>query len=217
MKNKKVLFAGAAVVLVVIFALAANFYKNYESERIGFLAQENASVFIRDHSPQYGNKDARVYLIEFLDPECESCRLFYPQVKSLLKEFGDKVKLVVRYAPFHRNSKIAIRALDGAKNQGKYWEALELLFKHQPEWGSHHNPQPEKIFEILPQLGLDMDRVRSDMKNPDIEKMIAQDIADLRKLNVRGTPTFFVNGKPVARFGIDALREAIQEAVKEAY
>ena len=217
MKNKKILFAGSAIILLGLFVFGAKFYKNYENKRIGFLAEENASLFIRDHSPQYGDDDAKVYLIEFLDPECESCRAFYPQVKALLKEFDGKVKLIVRYAAFHRNSKFAIRALEASRKQGKYWEALELLFKRQPSWGDHHNPQPELIFTILPGIGVDIDKLKADMKDPKLDEIIIQDASDLRQLKVRGTPTFFVNGKPLDRFGIEALREAIQREVTKAY
>lgn len=185
------MFSGSLVVLIGLFVFGANNYKNYESKRLGFLARENASLFIRDYSPQYGAGDAKVYLTEFLDPECESCRSFYPEVKNLLKDFEGKVKLVVRYAPFHRNSAMAIKALEASKNQGKYWEALELLFKYQPVWGSHHNPQPDLMFDYLPEIGIDVDKLKSDMKNPEFDKIIAQDLSDLKQLNVRGTPTFF--------------------------
>src|SRR5690606_28131327 len=120
--------------------------------------------FVREYSPRFGSENAKVILTEFLDPECESCRAFYPVVKSLLSEFGDKVQLVVRYAPFHQNSRVAIKALEAARFQGKYWESLELLFFHQPQWGDHHNPRPELIFEFLSQLGLNMEQLKSDME-----------------------------------------------------
>jgi protein-disulfide isomerase len=217
MKNKKILFAGVAIVLVGLFVLAKNLYKNYESKRLGFLAQENASLFIKDYSPQYGAEDAKVYIIEFLDPECESCREMYPQVKALLKEFDGKVKLIVRYAAFHRNSHIAIAALEASRKQGKYWEALELLFNYQPAWGDHHNPQPNLIFEYLPEIGIDIEKLKVDMKDPKIEEMIAQEMSDLGKLNIRQTPTFFVNGKRVESFGIGYLRDAIKEEVSKHY
>jgi len=217
MKNKKILFVSSAIILLGLFAFAANFYKNYENKRIGFLAEENSSLFVRDYSPQYGDDNAKVYLIEFLDPECESCRAFYPQVKALLKEFDGKVKLIVRYAAFHRNSKFAIRALEASRKQGKYWQALELLFKRQPSWGNHHNPQPKLIFTILPGIGVDIDKLKADMNDPKIEEMIAQEMSDLRQLNVRGTPTFFVNGRPLKKFGMDYLREAIKVEIGKVY
>jgi protein-disulfide isomerase len=197
--------------------IGASLFKKSQQERLSFLADENSEIFARDYSPRYGNEDAKVFLIEFLDPECESCRAFYPQVKTLLEEFKGKVQLVVRYAPFHNNSKIAIRALEAARLQGKYWEALELLFEKQPNWGDHHNPKPELIFSYLEELGLDMERIRTDMKSDKIEQMIVQDMTDLRTLDVRGTPTFFVNGKKLERFGIEPLRELLAKEVSLNY
>ena len=95
--------------------------------------------------------------MEFLDPECESCRELYPYVKQIMAKHKDRVRLVIRYAPFHPNSEFAIRILESLRLQGKYWEGLELLFEHQPEWGSHHNPKPELIWGLLPELGVDVD------------------------------------------------------------
>ena len=131
--------------------------------------------------------------------------------------FKGKVQLVVRYAPFHQNSQIAIRALEAARMQGKYWEALELLFEKQPEWGNHHNPRPELIFDFLQSLNLNMERLKKDMESPLITKMIEQDYEDLRILNVRGTPSFYVNGRPLLNFGIGPLTELVKEEVEKAY
>lgn len=217
MKNKKLILICSSLVLVAFFALAASMYKNYENKRLGFLSQENVQLFIRDYSPQYGNKDAKVYVTEFLDPECESCREVYSDVKKLLKDYEGKVKLVVRYAAFHQNSTIAISALEASRKQGKYWESLELLFKYQPSWGDHHNPQPNLIFEYLPQVGINIEQLKEDMKDIEIQKIIEQDNADLRELKVRGTPTFFVNGKPLEQFGLEYLKQAIDQEIKKYY
>ena len=214
MKNNKTLYIVSFIGLLIGFAIAMVVYQNYEKDKLSFLAQENAELFVRDYSPVYGDKNAKIYLVEFLDPECESCRAFYPQVKALLKEYPGKVQLVVRYAPFHKNSKIAIKALEAARMQGKYWEALELLFQFQPQWGDHHHPNPGLIFEYLPTLGLEMNKLKNDMLNPIIEKNLAQDISDLRALNVRGTPTFFVNGKPLKQFGVFGIKQLIEEELK---
>jgi len=217
MKNKKTLLILASFVIIGLFFLAKKIYNDSENERLGFLQTENASLFVRDYSPVYGDKNAKVFVVEFLDPECESCRLFYPQVKGLLKEFEGKAKLIVRYAPFHKNSQIAIRALEAARKQGKYWDSLELLFEKQPMWGDHHNPRPELIFEFLSTLSLDMKKLSDDMKSPDIEKIIKQDFSDLKELGVRQTPTFFINGKRLERFGLTYLRDAIKAEVEQVY
>jgi len=214
MKNKKLLIILSAFILIVIFFVGTKYYKSYEKKRLGFLATENASTFVRDYSPTMGSDDARIYLVEFLDPECESCGKFYPYVKNLMADYKGKIKLVVRYAPFHKNAKFVIKILEAARMQGKYWETLELVFRHLPEWGNHHNPKPELIWTYLPEIGLDVEKIKIDMNDPKIAKMIEQDISDGKKLGVRATPTFFVNGKPLKKFGPQYLKQAIESELK---
>lgn len=217
MKNKSYLFIGVGALLLGVFLLGVKFYKKSQQETSSFLAQNNAELFIRDHSPRLGSRDAKVFLVEFLDPECESCRQFYPRVKQILKKYEGKVQLIVRYAAFHGNSKIAIAALEAAKKQNKYWESLGLLFETQPQWGSHHNPQINLIFDYLPKVGVNIMKLKEDMKDSSIQDLIAKDMSDLRALGVRGTPTFFVNGKKPENYGIQALINLVDSEVKSFY
>lgn len=217
MKNKLVLITASVGLLLGVFVGGAIYYKTTESERLGFLVNENLKTFYPDHAPVYGAKDAKIVITEFLDPECESCRRFYPKVKDLLEMYKGKVKLVVRYAAFHQNSTHAIKVLEATRKQNKYWESLDLLFKYQPAWASHHHPQPQLVFKYLPEVGVDIEKLKNDMQDPEYEKIIAQDAADLETLKVRGTPTFFVNGQPLENFGIGYLYSAVAEQVKKYY
>lgn len=210
MKNKNILIVASAVLLIVLFAVGAYFYKKSVVKRLGFLATENASIFVREHSPQLGDDDAEIYVVEFLDPECESCAAAYPQVKKLLSDHEGQIKLVIRYKPLHKNSKFAIRILEAVRKQGKYWQTLELLFQQQPEWASHHDPKPHLIWGYLQGIGVDVEKVKTDMNDPRIDVMILQDIEDAKELGVRGTPTFFVNGKMPEAFGIESLRKTVE-------
>ncbi len=217
MKNKIAIFGASALALVILFILGARAYKKGQMEAYSFLAIGNSEVFVRAHSPIYGQKEAKVYITEFLDPECESCRRFYPEVKELLNKYQGKVQLAVRYATFHKNSELAVRALEAAKMQGKYWESLSLLFEKQPEWGNHQNPKPELIFVYLKELGLDIERLKTDMQRDEINKILMIDEQDMIKLGVRGTPTFFVNGRPLESFGMEFLEKAVNEEIDKLY
>ncbi|POB14770.1 disulfide bond formation protein DsbA [Halobacteriovorax sp. DA5] len=162
-----------------------------------------------------GPDNAKVVLVEFLDPECESCRAFSPYVKEIMNKYEGKVKLVVRYAAFHKNSAYAISILEAARKQGKYWETLDLLFKSQPAWGNHHNPRPDLIWNYLTTLDLDIDKIKSDMHDPKFMEWIRQDAEDGKALGVRGTPTFFINGKPLERFSYQQLELQIREELNK--
>lgn len=208
MKDKWIIVGVSAVLIAGAFWAGTYFIK---SEKAQTVAKQESAVFVRPHSPRMGVENAKVVVVEFFDPECESCRAVYPAVKEILKEFEGKTQLVLRYAPFHQNSLFAIKILEAARKQNRYWETLEVLFQSQPEWGSHHHPQPEKIWEFLPSIsGLDVERIRQDMNDPATFDLVELDKLDGKKLGVNGTPTFFVNGKPLENLGMDQLREAIR-------
>ncbi len=215
---KPVLFVVACVLFVVGFLFANSYYKDYQTDKYSFIAQENAQTFVRDHSQTLGSDDAKVYLIEFMDPACETCAAFTPFVKQMMAANPGKIKLVLRYAPFHDGADYFVTILEAAKKQGKYWETLDVMYKSQPEWASHHNPQPEKIWQFLPKVvGLNIEQLKKDMNDPAIAALIAQDIADAKTLDVRKTPGFFVNGKPLQTFGYRQLQELIQTGLNEQY
>jgi len=214
---KYIIFAFACLVLFLAFIFASTFYKDKQTEKFGFLAQENASVFVRDHSQTLGSDDAKVYLIEFMDPACETCAVFYPFVKQMMAENPGRIKLVLRYAPFHEGADYFVKILEAAKKQGKYWETLEVMYRSQGYWASHHNPQPEKIWQFLPMAGLDIERIKKDMNDPAIEQLIQQDLADAKTLNVQKTPGFFANGKPLQNFGYQQLQELVYSEIKANY
>ncbi len=211
MNKQKIIVLATSIVVIIGFVAGTFFYNSSQDKKDEIAAKEKESLFVRAHSPQMGPRNAPVQLVEFMDPECESCRMFHPFVKNLMKKYEGKIHLVVRYVPFHGNSKFAIAILESAKKQGKFWETLEILFKNQPAWGNHHNPSPELIWNYLPMVGLDVDQVKKDYQDPAIAKLIEQDFADARELGVRATPTFFINGKPLRDFGYKQLEDQIKE------
>lgn len=211
MKNKLALISIAVILFIGAFIAGKKVYQSKQGERLDVMAKADKAKFVPEHAPTIGPKDPEIYLVEFFDPECESCRDFYPFVKMILEENPGKIQLVMRYAPFHGNSRFAIKIIEAARKQGKYWEALEVLYRYQPQWGSHHEPKPELIWKYLPEAGVDIERIKVDMNDPAIEAMIEKDLQDGQVLGVRGTPTFFVNGKVLENFGLEPLRDLIQQ------
>lgn len=214
---KYIIFVVSALVLIIAFMFGSSYYKGKQAEKFGFLAQENSELFIRDHSQTYGSDDAKVYLIEFMDPACETCAAFAPFVKKIMAANPGKIKLVLRYAPFHDGADYFVKILEAAKKQGKYWETLDVMYKSQPYWASHSNPQPQRIWQFLPQAGVDVQQIRRDMNDPAIVKIIDQDLADAKTLNVKKTPGYFANGKPLQTFGSRQLLDLVQSEIKANY
>ena len=215
MKNKIMIVLIALMSLAIVFMVGSKLYKGQEEQRLSFMAKEDFSTFVRDYSPRLGRADAKVYVVEFLDPECESCREFYSSVKMLLQEYDGKIQLVVRYAPFHGNSIFIIKILEAARKQNRYWETLETLFRYQPEWGNHHHPRPELVWNYLPEAGVNVEQIKKDMEDPAIQSMIEQEMKDGRALNVQATPSFFVNGRPLERFGYEGLKELVESTLRQ--
>ena len=171
-----------------------------------------AAQLVYPDSPTLGPSDAPVTLVEFLDPECESCRAAYPIVKTMLTDYEGQIRLVARYVPGHNNSALAVAAIEEAGRQGRYWETLEYFFTKQPEWGEQQAPQTDAFLRYGAELGLDVDKLRDALATPDLTK-VERDAADAQALGIRGTPTFFVNGRVVEGLSEEALRAAIDEAL----
>jgi protein-disulfide isomerase len=214
---KKSLFISAAAILVLAFVAGVYFYSTSKTEQAGQLAQQNRSALVRDYSPVLGPADAKVEIVEFFDPACETCRRFYPFVKEILAAEPERVRLVLRYAPFHQNSDYVVALLEAARMQGKYWETLEALLESQDAWVVNHAVQPQQAWMQIQGLGLDLEQLQTDMQSPEIAARIRQELADADTLKVMKTPEFFVNGKPLPSFGFEQLQALVQEELASAY
>lgn len=213
--NKKALFIVALLALLVTFGSGTLFYYAMGEKQAPALPEAKRNALVRNHSPSIGNSDAPVVIAEFFDPACETCATFYPRVKEIMAANPGKIRLVLRYAPFHEGSVEIVAMLEAARLQGKFWPALEALLARQAEWAPNHTPQPALALRQLGGLGMDLDKLKADMSSPEISRLITQDIEDARTLNVTMTPEFFVNGKPLPSFGLDQLKKLVADALKQ--
>jgi protein-disulfide isomerase len=211
--NKKWVVISTVVVVVAAFVAGVVVFKDRSRQEVTQAAQTNSDSLVRAHAPIYGNPDAKVTIVEFFDPSCESCRAFYPVVKTLVNASFGQVRLVLRYAPLHKGSDTAVKILEAARKQGKYWEAVEKTMAFQPQWAAHGNPQPDMIWDIIADTGLDVAKARLDADSPEIAAVLRQDIADMQALKVTGTPGFFVNGTPLRDFGEAQLKSLVDQEV----
>ncbi|MBI5108861.1 MAG: thioredoxin domain-containing protein [Rhodocyclales bacterium] len=214
--KRKTLFTVALVSLFMAFIIATLIYNVEREDQATRLASANQAALLRMHSPSLGPQDAPVVIVEFIDPACETCAAFYPMVKQLLAANPQKIRLVLRYAPFHTGSDQVVAALEAARKQDKLWPALEALLASQGEWVQNHAVQPGRIWPLLERAGVDLQRLRSDMAAPEITSVIDQDLLDAQTLGVRKTPDFFVNGRPLPSFGYEALKELVDQALRAA-
>lgn len=213
MMQKALLFVVAAAGLALLFVLGTLAYKSEKVDQSAQLAEGNRARLVRIHSPTLGKDNAPVVIVEFLDPACGTCREFYPLVKAMMAANPDRIRLVLRYAPFHDGSDKVVAALAAARKQGKFWPALEALLASQDAWAPNHRPQIALAWKYLEGFGLNLEQLRSDMAAPEIAAMIAQDLDDAQALDVTKTPEFFVNGKPLPTFGYEPLKKLVDDAL----
>lgn len=214
--NRKWLVFATAAALVAVFIGGALVYQNRAKQEVAQAAQANGDALVRPHAPVFGNPAAKVTIVEFFDPSCETCRAFYPVVKGLVNASFGQVRLVVRYAPLHPGSDTAVKILEATRLQGKYWESVERALAYQPRWAAHGNAQPELIWELIGDTGIDIAKARQEADSPAIARLLAQDVADMQTLKVMQTPGFFVNGTPLRDFGEVQLRALVAQELDKA-
>lgn len=190
MQNKNIVIVSLFIV-VALFGCLIYFYKSTQKEVVA-LPLDMAPSLVRDYSVSFGENRKNIIVVEFLDPECESCALFHPMVKKVFKEYHTDIKLVIKYLPNHKNSKFVAKILEASRGQHKYNEVLNVVFEKQSSWSQ----KPELIWTFLAQIeGLDVDKLKDEMNNPKIDEIIDTDTKDARSMNIRGTPVVFVNDK----------------------
>jgi protein-disulfide isomerase len=143
-----------------------------------------------------GGASAAVSLEEFSDFECPACGALEPGLRKVVNDYGDRVRLTFRNfpLPMHRYALQAARAAEAAGQQGKFWEMHDALYDHQEEWSKAMEPRVQ--FEsYAARLGLDVQKFKTDMERQDLLERIKADMQRGNSLNVRGTPTVFLNGR----------------------
>ena len=211
--QKKTVYVVAIVALLAVLAVGAWLYQGGQGSQAAAGTTLDQTALIRAHSPAEGKQGAPVVIVEFFDPACGTCRMFYPRVKQLMAQQPERIRLVMRYAPFHKGSDKVVAVLEAARRQGKFWPALEALFEGQDDWASNHTAKVDLVWKYLEPVGLNMEQLAFDMTSPEVQQAIAQDLRDANTLGVSQTPEYFVNGKPLPSFGFEQLQQLVADEV----
>lgn len=147
-----------------------------------------------DDDPFKGPEDAPIVIIEFSDYQCPYCAQFYSNtLNPLLARYPDQIKFVFRDFPLdsiHPQATQAAVAANCAGQQGLYWEMHDLIFTNQQLLPGGMTPFAEE-------LGLDMATFETCMNDQDQVAEVQGDLVTAAEIGVRGTPTFFINGRPL--------------------
>jgi len=168
--------------------------------------QLTAPVSAVDHV--LGAEHAPVTVVEYGDFECPNCKQAAAAVKQLLERFAERVRFVFRHSPIeqvHPHALMAAEAAECAGAQGRFWPMHDLLFEHQLHL------KAQQLHGYAGQLGLDMARYSAEMDDHVYLQRIREHQQSGRDSGVRGTPTFFVNGRiQDVSFGVQALFDAVE-------
>jgi protein-disulfide isomerase len=163
-----------------------------------------------DDQPMKGNPSAAVTVVEFTDYQCPTCAAAQPVLEKLITEYQDRVRFVVRDFPLemHPEARKAAEAAEAAREQGKYWDFIAILFRNQSA------QKPEHLKQYAQVLGLDRAKFDAALDTGRFADKIDRDLLDGQKFGVSGTPTFFVNGRRAKDYTYEVLKAAIEEALK---
>jgi protein-disulfide isomerase len=161
-----------------------------------------------DDDPFVGPLDAPIVIIEFSDYQCYYCGEFARSTQHpLLAMYGDQIRFVYRdfifYGPVSLQAAVASECAD---EQGAFWLYHDLLFEFQDELNR------DRMVDLARSIDLDMDRFSACLDDPMIEAEVQADTDDGHRLGIRGTPTFFINGRVfVGAQPLEAFMTVIEE------
>jgi protein-disulfide isomerase len=171
------------------------------------LTSHRQQVFDDPQSPVAGNPKGDVSLVEFFDYRCPYCKQVEPALEKLI---GDDRQLRFVYKEFPvlgPDSETAARVALAAKKQGKY----DAFHRAMMNTGGHIDEAA--IYKVAASVGLDVDRLKQDMKSPDIDKQLKTNLDLGSALDLSGTPSFIVGDTIVpGAIGPDELKQLIASA-----
>ena len=212
-----VILVGAVFVVLLAVLTSTVLIQNEDDRSLLESANEaRVAALASEHAPTIGDPDAPVHIVEFLDPACETCAVFYPLVKGWMQELPGKIRLTVRHVPFHNGADHAVRVLEAAREQGLYWETLEAMLYSQAKWTRNHTVLQDQVIPAVAHVGLDLNRIETDLNNFDIKVRMEQDQKDAVTLKVRATPQYFVNGRELVNFGYENLAALVRDELEKA-
>lgn len=138
-----------------------------------------------------------VVLEEYGDYQCPPCGQLYPELKEIEKEYGNQVQIVFHHFPLmkiHKNALVAAHAAEAARNQNKFWEMHDLLYRNQKEWSELADPR-SVFLSYAKQLGLNLEVFSRDLESNLIDQKISADMQRGAAQGVQGTPTVFLDSQ----------------------
>jgi protein-disulfide isomerase len=165
-----------------------------------------------DDDPSRGAATAPVTVVMFTDFQCPACAATHPVLEQVLKQYGQRVRLVVRDFPLeqHEWARKAAEAANAAQAQGKFFEYVTVLYRNQQAL------DVQSLKKYAGEVGLDRARFDADLDSGKYAREVSHDVEEGRAYGISGTPTIFVNGVRLLELGDRAIKAAIDRAFERA-
>ena len=177
---------------------------------------ERFRVTYGEKDPYMGAEEPLVTIVEFSDYQCPFCSKFTDMLHEVAKDpaYAKDLRIVFKQfpLPMHKDAQMGSEASLAAGEQGKFWEMHDILFKNQKAMTR------QDVEKYAADLKLDMDKFKAALDKGTYKTQVTADMDMGKQFGVRGTPSFFINGKwqRGAPRAIDGLKKLIDDEKKAA-
>jgi len=200
----KVVLGSAVLIMVIIFGLS-------KMAGSGTVPAIDENVLLNGAKLLKENGETKVTVVNFSDMECPACKRAHELISGLSNTAG--VKMVFRHYPLsgHKYSLITASAVEAAREMGKGWEMIDMLFDKQNEWSTESKIE-DKLVEYARGMGLDEKIFRDKLNSTETVAAVQVDMKVGDGLRLLGTPTIYVNGEQVA---VDFVTDKVNQLLKQ--
>ena len=188
-------------IVAVIFGLNGTFDESElaikptpEMDSVG-PAKITMETFVENGSPVLGNPNASITLVEFGDYQCHYCHVFFESIEGkIMKNYIETGKVKMIFKDYNIIGKDSVKASQGAhcaNDQGLFWEYHDVLYSN---WTGENNgwASGTNLANYAQDIGLEMNQWTDCMSQQKHSKTILDSNEDAKKLQLTGTPAFFV-------------------------
>ena len=189
------IFLSLIIALIFYFVNAVKNYKNSDfkfDNPVNVVSEAEQEKIIGD-GYWIGSSNPKITIVEFGDFACLMCKNSFSKIRELGIKYKDDVKIVFRDFPvISENSMNLAISARCAGEQGFFWVMYDKLFIN------YGKSSTIEIKEMAKQIGLDIDRFNNCFDNKKYISAVNKDLETARELNIKGTPTWFINGNKVS-------------------
>lgn len=175
-----------------------------------------SATVVSSDDPYLGTPGAKVTLVEFGDFECPFCRQTAPTIRTLMATYDDRVQFIFRDFPLDSIHPMAQQAAEAGAciwhlKPDSFWSFHDRAYQNQALLSA------DSLLQWSVQAGADENTVHACLTNGTYTNEVKEDLATGINAGVRGTPTFFLNGRKIEGvLPLDTWKRLIDQAIADA-